>query len=135
MKLIDVVHDEICQQQSHPPAEQADAQAITEENRGHAGAGRADAFDDADVARLFHDDHEEDAEDQEDRDDADDGEENDQQGFFMLDGIEEIVLVFVPGFDFRSWPSPRVIQTEFLRHRINSGGDFGLDEVTDRRRA
>ena len=101
-----------------PAAEEADAQAVTQENRGHAGAGGADAFDDADVAGLFHDDHEEDAEDQENRDDADDGEEDDQQGFFVFDGVEEILLMLVPGFDLELAQITGVIQAEFLHHGI-----------------
>ncbi len=93
------MNDEIGHEQAHSAADDADGEAVAEKDAGDAGAGCADAFDDADVAGFFHDDHEEDAEDQENGDDADDGEEDDQQGFFVLDGVEEIGLFFVPGFD------------------------------------
>src|SRR5579862_9129768 len=96
LEPIDVVDDFISQQQPKPGANDADGQAITEEDGGYAGAGGADAFDDPDVARLFDHDHVEDYEDQKYGDDADNREQNHQQHLFMLDGFEDVSLLLVP---------------------------------------
>src|SRR5438270_134275 len=99
VQLVDVVDDEPREQEAQPAAEDADGQAVAEENARDAAAGGADALDDADVARLLDDDHVEDAEDEEDGDDADQAEEEHDQHFFVLDGVQPDALAFFPGLD------------------------------------
>ena len=65
VQVIDVADDQIAREESEPRTDDPDRQPIAEEDPRDAVARRADALDDADVARLLDHDHVEDAEDQE----------------------------------------------------------------------
>ena len=97
--LVDVDRDRQPQDRAQAGADDAEQQAVAEEDRHDAAVGGAQRLEDADVAGFFHDDHGEDRQDAEAGDADDEEQQHVEHALLDGDGGQQRPLLVLPGVD------------------------------------